>query len=58
MNFGGLMFVLERKESDCIIIEKPLNAIIADINERDKGETAIDKRFAPFVISIMPDITL
>ena len=57
MNFIGFMFVCERKESDCIIIEIPLKEIIAEIKERESGVMLEDSIFTPFVISMMPDIT-
>ena len=57
MNFIEFIFVFERKDKDCIMMEKPLKEIIADINDRDRGEYELDNNFIPFVISTMPDIT-
>ena len=57
MNLVGLSCVLDKNEIDCIIIETPLKDIIAEIKERVSGVMVVDSIFAPFVISIMPDIT-
>ena len=58
INFIGLIFVFERKESDCIIIEIPLKDIIEEINASEMGVMFTERSFAPLVISTMPDITL
>lgn len=56
INFKALIGHLFKKDSDCIIIEKPLKAIIKEINETESGVMLFDRKFAPLVISIMPDI--
>ena len=57
MNFIDFIFVCERKESDCIIIEMPLKEIIDEMKARESGVMLEDNVLTPFVISIMPDIT-
>ena len=54
----GFMFVLDKKERDCIIIENPLNDMIEEIKDKERGVMFLDNCFTPFVISTMPDITL
>ena len=56
MNLGLFIGVCDRKLNDCIIIEKPLNEIILAINGIEYGEDISESVFAPFVISIIPDI--
>lgn len=58
MNLCAFIGVLFRKESDCIIIDRPLNAIKKLMSEIESGLIVFDSIFAPFVISTMPDIIL